>query len=97
MASLQTSFHSGSKTNSALNPLPSSPVPTKEKPISPDMQDIWCEVKDKLTAVTDFFNLYESLEFYDKPVSLRKRTLGGVIHILDDCIDRLDPLFQDRG
>jgi hypothetical protein len=79
-----------SQANSALPPLPA-----REKAVPPDAQDIWCEVKDKLTAVADLFSLCDNLEFYDKPISMRRGTLGGVIRILDDCIDRLDPLFQE--
>jgi hypothetical protein len=90
MASQQTGFRPGSKT---LAPQPFSPPLAGKKVVPPDPQDIWCEIKDKLTAVTDLFNFYDSLEFYDKPVSMRKGTLGGVIRILDDCIDKLSPLF----
>jgi hypothetical protein len=117
MASLQTSFQPGSKTNwrkrlasvthyiddleiclSQANSTltPQIPIPdSHESEIIPSCaEDVWCEVKDKLTAVTDLFNFYESLEFYDKPVSLKKGTLSGAIRILDDCIDKLNPLFQ---
>jgi hypothetical protein len=83
-----------SQANSALAPQPLPPLPAREKAVSPDAQDIWCEVKDKLTAVADLFSLCDNLEFYDKPVSMRRGTLGGVIRILDDCIDRLNPLFK---
>jgi hypothetical protein len=94
MVSLQTSFQPGSKTNSTL--IPQIPVPgSRESKIIPSgAEDVWCEVKDKLTAVTDLFNFYDSLEFYDKPVSLKKGTISGAIRILNDCIDKLNPLFQ---
>jgi hypothetical protein len=82
-----------SQANSTLAPRP--PLPVREKVVTPDAQDIWCEVKDKLTAVADLFSLCDNLEFYDKPISMRRGTLGGAIRILDDCIDRLDPLFQE--
>ena len=82
------------QANSAL--APRCPVPGFDggKAIAPHPEDILCEVKDKLIAVTDLFNFYDSLEFYDKPIGMRKRTVGGAVRIIDDCIDKLDSLFQ---
>jgi hypothetical protein len=117
MASLQTSFRPGSKTdwrkhlasvthyiddleiclaqaNSTLTPQSPISGSGENKIIPACAEDVWCEVKDKLTAISDLFSFFDSLEFYDKPVSLKKGTLGGAIRILDDCIDKLNPLFQ---
>ena len=117
MASLQTGFRPGSKTdwrkrlasvtryiddleicldqaNSTLSPQSSAPGFFGNKAVIPNPQDVWCEVKDKLTAVLDIFNLYDSLEFYNKPISFRRGTVSGAIRIIDDCIDKLEPLFQ---
>jgi hypothetical protein len=85
-----------SQANSTLTSQIPIPGSGESKIIPSCTEDVWCEVKDKLTAVTDSFNFYDSLEFYDKPVSIRKETLGGAIRILDDCIDKLNPLFQKQ-
>ena len=114
MASQQTNFHPGSKTDwrkrlsavthyiddlescliQANSNLAQAHCINENKAIPQDAEDVWCEVKDKLTAVISLFDFYDSLEFYNKPASFRKRTAGGACRILDDCIDKLDALFK---
>jgi hypothetical protein len=82
------------QANSALSTQCSAAGFTGDKDIESHPQDVLCEIKDKLVAVTDLLNFYDSLEFYNKPVSFRAGTVGGAIRIIDDCVDKLDALSQ---
>ena len=88
MASQQTGFQSGSRTD-WRNCFASATCHIND----PHPQDVLCEVKDKLVAVIDLFNFYDSLEFYNKAVSFRKETVSGAVRIIDDCVDKLNGLY----
>jgi hypothetical protein len=63
--------------------------PGRGNRMNPDIIDQIDEVTDKLTAVTDFFNFYQS---GGDMINFRKNSINGICRIIDDCIDKLEAL-----
>jgi len=51
-------------------------------------------IQNKLTVITDLFNFYQTIEDHDLRAGFRTKTFGGIVGIVDDCIDKLEALKQ---
>lgn len=62
---------------------------------TPTPDEVICAVQNKLTVITDLFNFYQTIEDHNIAADFRRKTFGGLVGIIDDCIDKLEGLNNE--
>ena len=62
---------------------------------SPTLNEVICEIQNKLTVITDLFNFCQTISEHNICTNFRCKTLDGLVNIIDDCIDKLEVLKNE--